>query len=333
MSVSASKGAPEDASSLGKNGAPEDASSLGKNGAPEDASSLGKKRGEESLCSAPSFDVKPVAELCRQVFSWAFRGKAGEAAALAHSIPLDFPWVWCKEGEYSEKTSGASIALLGQALRRKELLRGDPYFQTVAQHLAKTLARPLDFKSGLDWSLIETERLKCCLTFSGSSTSLGAIITDGAEVRAFGPQIYPLSDPKGFGIRRIEEHGNRWATPAAAPAVWFEMRSHCKENQLALDLIFYGLEPSAALAFSFFVKAEAAQIGNEKFKPKTLQRYQGASKPIRFGSGLVIESKIEGKMELIPLAGSGGYWDSEYLAAFEIHPINAKMSFLIYSHP
>jgi hypothetical protein len=294
-------------------------------GTPIDASSLGKNG------SAPSFEVKPLAELCRQVFILTCRGNTEAAAALAHSIPLDFPWAWCREDEFSEEKTGSCLALLKLALRSvEEPLRGDPYFQALAQHLSKSLVHPRDFNPVLDWSLIETANLKCCLTFSGSSTSLAAIISDGAEVRAIGPQTYPLSAPKGFGIRPVREHGNRWASPVAAPAVWFEMRSNCKGKQMSLDLTFFGLEPSASLAFSFYVKAEVAQIGGEKFKPKTLQRYQGVSKPVRFGSRLTIESKTEGKMELIPLAGRGGYWDCEYLAAFEIHPINAKMSFLIY---
>ncbi len=318
--------------------------------------------------SAPSFEVMPVAELCRQVFILACRGNAEAAAALARSIPLDFPWAWCREDEFSEEKTGSCLALLKLALRSGEApLRGDPYFHALAQHLSKSLSPPRDFKPVLDWSLIETASLKCCFTFWGSSTSLASLISDGAEIRAVGPQTYPLSAPKGFGIRPVREHGNRWASPVAAPAVWFEMRANCKGKQIyraqegfvnfgsashsegrfckgaasqnshnlmergiSLDLTFFGLEPSAALAFSFYVKAECAQIGGEKLKPKTLQRYQGVSKPVRFGSGLTIESKTEGKMELIPLAGGGGYWDCEYLAAFEIHPINAKMSFLIY---
>ncbi len=307
--------------------------SEGGRGGPKDASSLGEKRGPKSLWQAapdpPSFEVMPVPELCRQVFILACRGNTEAAAALAHSIPLDFPWAWCREDEFSEEKTGASLALLAHALRSNEPLQGDPYFLALVQHLSKSL-KGRDFKPVLDWSLIETGSLKCCLTFSGSSTSLGAVRSDGAEVRAFGPQTYPLSAPKGFGIRPVREHGNRWASPIAEPSVWFEMRSNFNGKQIGLDLTFFGLEPSASLAFSFYVKAEAAQIGSEKFKPKTLQRYQGVSKPVRFGSGLTIESLTSGKMELIPLAGGGGYWDCEYLAAFEIHPINAKMSFLIY---
>ena len=96
---------------------------------------------------------------------------------------------------------------------------------------------------------------------------------------------------------------------------------------MILDFSFFGLKPEAPLAFSFYVKAGSAQVGNEKLQPKTLRRYQGISKPILFGGGLCVESLTPGKMEVIPLAGGGGYWDCEYLAAFEIHPVNAKMSF------
>jgi hypothetical protein len=271
----------------------------------------------------PSLEVAhmPVAELSKQVFLLASRGKKEEAAALARSIPLDFPWMWCRENEYSEKKTRALIAELRFALNGSP--KGDPYFQA----LSRFLVHPLDFKPVLDWSLIETENLKICLTFAGSHTSLGAVLSDAAEIRAFGPQSYPLSSPDGFGIRKVLEHGNRWASPAASPVVWFETKAERVENKVVFDLAFFGLQPDSPLAFSFYVKAESAQIGAEKLKPKTLQRYQGISKPILFGGGLLLESLTPGKMEVIPLAGGGGYWDTEYLASFVIHPVNAKMSF------
>jgi len=208
---------------------------------------------------------------------------------------------------------------------------GDPYFQTLALNLSQ-FRFPLCENRVLDWTRLDTESIQCLLTFYGERTSLGALICDTAEIRAFGPQVFPLSNPMGFGIRPIAQHGNRWASPAAMPEVWFETKSRTEGNRIVLDFSFFGLQPSAPLSFSFYVKAQSAQVENERIRPKTLQRYHGPSKPVLFGGGLIIESLMPGKMEVIPLAGGGGFWNCEYLASFEIHPINAKMSFSFHSN-
>lgn len=271
----------------------------------------------------------PVSELCQLALLWACAGEKEAASALASSIPLDFPWMWCRENEYSEEEALASISLLSQAMgNRAEERFGAPYFKALSKQLQK-----IDFsKSSLiDWTLIEADNLRCCLSFSGNRTSIGALSSDSAEIRAFGPQSFPLSDSLGFGIRRVLQHENRWASFAASPEVWFEIKPRTENGGIFFDLTFFGLKPNIPLAFSFYVKASSAQIGSEKLKPKTLQRYQGVSKPLRFGQSLSIESLIPGKMEVIPLAGGGGYWDCEYLTAFEIHPINAKMAFSVHT--
>lgn len=289
----------------------------------------------------PRVTPMPVAELCQLALLWACAKEKEAAAALANSIPLDFPWMWSRENEYNEEETVASISLLSRAIGKEvhSVFLGDPYFQALSQ-IVSAIKKFSEAETGqnskssmhleiFDWSRIETENgLKCCYTFFGSRTSVGSLISNKAEIRAFGPQAFPLSDPMGFGIRSVSGHEKRWASPAALPEIWFDTKVHRVDSGLMLDLSFFGMKPGTPLAFSFYVKADSAQIGNEKFKPKTLQRYHGISKPVQFGGGLCLQSLMPGKMELIPLAGSGGYWDCEYLAAFEIHPVNAKISFL-----
>jgi len=278
----------------------------------------------------PRIVPMPIAELCQLVLLWALAGEKEAASALGFSIPLDFPWMWCRENEYREEVTLASLVLLRKALGFSDetIEGGDPFFQVLAKNLAD-LPRSSQ-GSLLDWKLVSNEDLKCCLAFSGNRTSLGAIISDAADIRAFGPQTFPLSDSKGFGIREIAQHGNSWSSPAALPEVWFETKAYTEGKGIILDLSFFGLKPNSPLAFSFYARAESAQVGAEKLKPGTLHRYQGPSKPILFGDGLTIESLTPGKLETIPLAGGSGYWDCEFLAAFEIHPVNAKMTFFIY---
>jgi len=282
--------------------------------------------------ASPPIDTQtvamPVAELCQLVLLWASAQEREAASSLAHALPLDFPWLWCKESEYREEEALASVALLRRALGREEEWSGsgDPYFETLAQTLCK-LPPPGEGPRPLDWFEVEAEGLKCAFTFAGDHTSLGSALSEFAEIRAFGPQVFPLSAPEGFGLRKTRGHGNRWASFAARPEVWFEAEARPKGAGIAIDLSFFGVKPGGPLAFSFYAKTESAQVGNEKIQPRTLQRYHGATKPIRFGEGFLLQSLIPGKMELIPLAGSGGFWDCEYLAAFEIHPVGAKLSF------
>lgn len=276
----------------------------------------------------PRIVPMPVSELCQLALLWSFAGEKQAALDLAHSIPLDFPWMWSKENEFKEEEAFASISLLARAMGRdrEPFSISDPYLSELADQVISGSPE----SQPIDCSLIEAGNgLRCCCTCFGSHTSLGSLVSKKTEIRAFGPQAFPLSDPKGFGIRLISNHEGRWASPAALPEIWFGLKIQGVDSGIVFDLTFFGVNPAAPLAFSFYVKSDSAQIGNEKFQPKTLHRYHGTSKPIQFGGGLKLESLMPGKMELIPLAGSGGYWDCEYLAAFEIHPVNAKMSFLL----
>ncbi len=272
----------------------------------------------------PRISPLPIDELCGNALLFSLYDEPDAAAALFHSIPLDFPWLWCQEDDYREEETFSALFLMQAALERKFL--GDNYFQSLARHLANL---PESDAKVLDWTKIQAERIHAAITFTGSRTSLGVIVTDGVEIRAFGPQTYPLSDPLGFGIRLIAQHGNRWASPSASPEIWFETKARGEENKILLDLTFFGLKPQTPLAISFYIKADFAQIGNERLMPATLQRYHGANQSIHFQEMLFLECLTPGKMEVIPLAGKGGFWDCDYLAAFEIHPVNAKISFAI----
>lgn len=288
-----------------------------------------KSTGQIAPPLIPRVSPMPVAELCQLVLLWAIAGEYEAASALSRSIPLDFPWMWCPENAFREDETIRSLALLKRSLHdeSEEIQGGDPYFQSLANSLSRL--PPVTSAPVLDWFSIQTEKLKCALTFCGFHTSLGAILSKYSEVRAFGPQGFPLSNSRGFGLRPIAQHGNFWASPIACPEVWFNVKAFPDKQSIVLELSFLGLKPSHPLAFSFYVKADSAQIEGEKLKSGTLQRYQGVAKPLLFGGDLMIESLIPAKLEVIPLAGGGGYWDCEYLAAFEIHPVTAKAAFLI----
>lgn len=172
-------------------------------------------------------------------------------------------------------------------------------------------------------------------TLVGHHTSLGVIATENVEIRAFGPHSGPLCDSKGFGIYRLPdgEAIERWTACASYPEIWFDVDSQYKENFFQLGLKFLGLNEKKPLYFVFYVKAKQAEIDSQIFKPRELQRYHADNKPVVFGETLSIEGGNLSNMELIPLAGDGCFWNSDFLLAFEIPSCNDVISFKIFSDP
>ncbi len=156
-----------------------------------------------------------------------------------------------------------------------------------------------------------------------TGTSLGLI----REVRAFGPQAFPLSDLNRFGIYGTAEEG--WVRTFALPEVWFHLQTERQEALSRLALRFVGLKPETPLAFVFYVQAQTCQIGNQTLKPKSLQRFQGEASAALFEGKLKIESSQIHKTQVIPLAGEGCFWNADFLLAFELHPWESQVNFVI----
>ena len=265
----------------------------------------------------PKMTQLSMAEQCQLVLLWAIAGEEEAAAQLASSLPLDFPWAWSRENEYDVNIARQSIALLKKAITEEPLPSMNTlYFQTLKERLPKIRCSIRPFSSSF-------------ITFSGVGTSLGAFLSPHGEIRAFGPQGLPLSDSRGFGLRTISPHENRWISPIALPEVWCDVKYETGPNSFVLDLTFFGLIPEHPLFFSFYVWAESAMIDGTVLKPRSLQKYRGEAKEVRFGESFRIRGPLSDKLEVIPLAGDGPFWGSTYLAAFEIHPFNAKASFVI----
>lgn len=213
-----------------------------------------------------------------------------------------FHSLWCREEDYSQ----ASLETLSSAPTSFD----DP-------------------EMGL--TLRCNDLLSSVTTLAGNFTSLGAIQAAEVEIRAMGPQAAPLNDSKGFGIYRIPDGASleKWTACAAFPEIWFEAESIHEENSYQLDLRFLGLTNQQPLFFVFYVKAHLAKIGTQQYLPKALLRYLGESKQIQFNTNVFIDSSRNMRMELIPLAGEGCFWDCEFLLAYEIPVSDEKISFSV----
>ena len=150
-----------------------------------------------------------------------------------------------------------------------------------------------------------------------------AIRVKNIEVRAFGPQNASLK----FGIQGKGMDG--WVQTFANPEIWLSMQHECIEDQLQLKLNLVGLRPEEPLSIAFYVKANQCEVGDQIYLPKSLERFKNQAEKVSFENQLQIETAGPHKLEVIPLAGEGCYWDSGFLVLFEISPFVSGATFTI----
>ncbi len=250
----------------------------------------------------PVCDLKPIEQLAKLALLWNEAGFAKEAGQLAHWLsPLRaYPTLWSTEKQFDERRSS-------EWMERLSSIQPIPGWSP-------------DFS----YTLLKSPFMSGVLTWAGNKTSLGVIRGKEGEIRAFGPQ----SPSFLFGIDGKGIDG--WVRAAAYPEVWFEFKSKLNENELQIDFRFIGVDSQTPLALAFYAKGPQCQVGGELLKPKTLRRFIGEGKEARIGS-IGIASPQTHKMEVIPLAGEGGFWNSDFLIQFEISPFNPQICFTIES--
>ncbi len=109
------------------------------------------------------------------------------------------------------------------------------------------------------------------------------------------------------------------------------MEIFSRESVISFALSFFGLESSLPLAFSFYVKADSACVGSESLAKRCLKRYQGDSRSVIFGKSFCLEANRVSRLHVIPLAGDESFWEADYLAAFELDPLEPRVSYSLRS--
>ncbi len=282
---------------------------------------------------------------------------AGEIVAANRLIKwllllLEHPTLWVSEEEYDPQEFDCSAALLYTYLgnnekasfhKEKSLARGpiDPFFTMLEREIPSF--PPWQEESLLsffsDPSLGVWAHSSLALTLSGHGTSLGTFRNHGVEVRAFGPQFYPLTNLQLFGVRGLyqaqhlsESQMCGWTRCHAQPEVWLEVNvlSSALETHLAAQWL--GLSSERKAAFVFYVKADSARVADELFRSKSLQRYKGSSDAVSFNEGAFTISCLKKRsLQLIPLAGEDCFWGADFLVAFDISPFDSIESFFFQS--
>lgn len=264
-----------------------------------------KKSGKVIPPYIPKWELMPVHELCQLALLWKTAGFEKEAGQLAHFLsPLrSFLSLWCHEKGFNEKEGLYWFSRLSEI---------EPIVPDTMPDFGLTLSHfPL---------------MQAAFTLAGKGTSLGVLLTKEVEIRAMGPQV---GGGINFGIQGEGAQG--WTRSFAFPEIWLAVHPQCREKECTLDIRFVGLKPDTPLEFAFYVKAQSCQIEEREVMPKSLQRFNGEATTVMF-QNLKIESSLPHKVQVIPLAGEGCFWDSDFLAAFEIHPFEPHVRFILKSN-
>lgn len=186
----------------------------------------------------------------------------------------------------------------------------------------KTFASIASSPTFPNFSLLKTPKMEGVFTLNGRKTSLGAIRA-AREIRAFGPQDRSLT----FGIEGSATDG--WTRASADLNVWLSMKTKEEKEGILIDFHFVGINPSHPLFLAFYIKADTCRVGDTLLTPKSLKKHQSKALEVSFDDKLLLQSKNSPSLEVIPLAGKGAFWDSDFLVCFEICPISFEHSFLI----
>lgn len=304
----------------------------------------------ESGCGWKNGRIPHLPEACQLAFLWKLIGKEEEANSLAAWLMgwiQEFPFfsLWSRENEYDEAEAYLSFSLFCRAIGEERLAASflkkapgpvDPFFLALAKlgpklepirNLKDVWADPY-----LGLGYFRSAEKSAAMTLCGFGTSLGVFRSKDVEIRAMGPQGFPLGNLESFGIDRQPDGSfmTGWTRLAAAPEVWMHLQADLQEGKFGLK--FVGLKPEEPIAFVFYVKAGSCAAEGQVFKPKSLQRYTGAASSFVFRgkeSQLKIESGSSLKAQLIPLAGDGGFWGADFLLSFEIPPFASQVNFCI----
>lgn len=188
--------------------------------------------------------------------------------------------------------------------------------------------------------------------FSGVNTGLGSLHKTNVQIVSFGPHYSPLSDSGRYGLHRVvsglsdsfrdvrfEKKADAFIAEGWARMISPCSLSNCDQNitlaQPGNQWVYFSASGNGekiffksrlskhdarySLYFAYFIVADCAYIGSEKFLPATLRRYQGASQPVTFKKYeevLTLSPHMQGEMQVIPLAGGHHFWAANFLLAF-----------------
>jgi hypothetical protein len=290
---------------------------------------------------------KPHENIAPQLFSskapigWIGGGRQGDRL-----LPVPIAWrlagMWEELGRLEnnmaliQSSIDARSWLISIASMAPDLFCRESHFVETAVNGCRAIEKKLENTFGQDAAL-GIARWSCasqdaCLTLSGWNTGLGSLRFRSVEIPSFGPHRFPLSDLDGFGIAQIGAHRAEieagtdslcikgWTRCFAARDIWLSLQAAVGSGCASMDVRWVGIEPNTpGLCFmAFYVKAASCLLEDATHvRPRSMQKYVGKSQKIVFDQIVQFECSEILNMHVIPLAGSGCFWNASFLIAFE----------------
>ncbi|MDE3045150.1 MAG: hypothetical protein KGJ02_00680 [Verrucomicrobiota bacterium] len=253
-----------------------------------------------------------LSEYCQLALLWALIGEETASRELAGWLaPImceGLTTLW--SGERTSADSEVSRTLFLRAIGQDiEVIPTSPFFA-----LLESLKIKIDPIPGPGpYRLFQGPYGAAAFTEVGRGTGAGALRVGGVSIPTFGPQMPPFSDTSRFGLWG---GGKGWFLSSACKEAWFQLLPTPLQDGCSFFLQTIGLTPKIPMAWVFYVCADGCKIGDKLFKTKSLNRFLGDEQRALFDGRLLVETDRPLKMELIPLAGEGGFWNASFLLAF-----------------
>jgi hypothetical protein len=289
-----------------------------------------------------------LADSCRLALEWALYAKKNNAPRFQEAASKLAGWLlpqirtrlttlWTTDQSHDEKETRISTALfllacgLGDEaapLYSPDLPKTALYARLFRENLHIDPASDSASEPALGYQLLQTASSSLALTLCGKGSGIGAFRLGDLSVPSFGPQTAPLSDSKLFGLNTPFSDGG-WFLSASSKETWFQIESRIDSSAISFKWNQIGINPQKPIALVFYLAADACRIDNKVFKPKSLQRFIGESSQLLIdarATKAILQLDRPLKIELIPLAGEGCYWNATFLLALWLPPFDTTLS-------
>ncbi|MEI8366768.1 MAG: hypothetical protein WCF65_10170 [Parachlamydiaceae bacterium] len=200
-----------------------------------------------------------------------------------------------------------------------------------------------------------SEKVSAVATLFGGGSGMGCYHTGDIQIVSFGPQHMPLNDCRGFGlegsgrllaeqVREVRSADEEFvvagtmrmvsASYKLGPSgIWIDACQKFKNDILTIETTFLDFPDDCSLAFSFFVRCPVCKVKGKTIKPRSLDRYFGASDLI-YLEGLtssieITPAQLHSEMHVIPLGGEDNFWGADFLLSFILPPTQKQFSWTV----
>jgi|GEM_PF-4512629 len=254
---------------------------------------------------------------------------------------------------HQKRFAGLMHALLEQITKRGASKRSSPpIFLTMLELMIETIKQPIEsLKEDAPistynffdpkYALIseKNEKMSFIASFNQVGTGFGSLHAHGAAIKTFGPLIYPLDNPGGFGVYSPSIEGfktlnisedklegwQRLCQPSEMlpneNGLWLYTSLQKEPHHIHIKTHLRE-ESSSKICFAFYVNANLCKVQDKIIEKRSLHHYSGESGAVSIQGDygeIKLEPDSKNELHIIPLAGDGCFWDADFLIAYELN--------------